>query len=175
MKKILLFLFAIILTHFSYADILTLLNGQSFEGRVQKIKNCSIVFKCEKEKYFIPSDSIFSIEFADQNDPVYTDYVPMAGSDACLKGTLDAQQFHGKGGLHLALGFLFGPFAVIGAALSNPNPYRGRDTVMLSKNRDSFSDPIYLQCYKRKARRRNVGHAFMGWGIVVVIAIVSNS
>ena len=174
MKKFLLVIPAMFVFQFSFADVLTLLNGHAFEGSVQKIKGCSIVFKCEKEKYTIPADSIYSIEFVDVNDPVYTEYMGLSDSDACLKGTLDAQQFHGKAGMHIVLGFLFGPFALIGAAVANPNPYNGRNTMMMSKNRESFSDPIYLQCYKKKAKGRNVGNTALGWGIWVVLLLATS-
>lgn len=165
MKKILLFSLLSLVAVISRADILTLLNGHSFEGRVLKIKDCSVVFKCEGHKYYVVADSIFSVEFEDVHDPIYTDYLALASSDACLKGMADAQQFHGKGFTHVVLGFLFGPFAVVGAALASPNPYNGKRTVLMSPNRDTFSDPIYLKCYKKKAKGRNVGHAALGWGV----------
>jgi hypothetical protein len=175
MKKILLIAVTMMFVQFVYADVLTLLNGQAFEGKVLKIKECSLVFKCEKEKYFIPADSIFSVEFDNVNDPVYEAYMNLSNNDACLKGMVDAQQFHGKVGAHVLLGFLFGPFAIIGAALANPTPYKGGTTVMLSKNRELFNDPAYLNCYKKKAKGKNAGNAAIGWGMWIALAIVAST
>ena len=99
----------------------------------------------------------------------------LSNNDACLKGMIDAQQFHGKVGAHVLLGFLFGPFAVIGAALANPTPYKGGTTVMLSKNRELFNDPAYLNCYKKKAKGKNAGNAAIGWGMWIALAIVAST
>lgn len=91
----------------------------------------------------------------------------------CLKGRQDADMYHGKGGAHFALGALFGPFAIIGAALANPTPQKGNETLQLSENQDMFDNPEYLQCYKKKAKKKNVGTAALGWlsWIILLLAI----
>lgn len=172
MKTLILSLSLLLTTFIANADVLTLMNGQAFQGEVRKIKNCEIVFVASGDKYYIPADSIFSIQFEDVNNKVYQDYLALANDpQACLKGTTDAQQFHGKAGAHVLLGFLFGPFAMIGAALASPNPYNGRMTPFASQNKDLFNDPVYLKCYKKKAKGRNVGYATLGWGIWIMIVI----
>ena len=42
--------------------------------------------------------------------------------DKCMKGQADADLYHGKGFSHVGLRFLFGPFAIIGAAVASPSP-----------------------------------------------------
>lgn len=83
--------------------------------------------------------------------------------------------FTEKAGHHFVLGLVFGPFAVIGAAISNPTPYKGAKTMMLSKNKEMFSDPVYLQCYKKKALGKNVGNTAIGWGVWALFILIISS
>lgn len=175
MKNMILFLMVCFMSHFIYAnDVMTLNNQMSFEGKVIKIKGCEVYFKTsDGERYRIPAHDIYCVAFADVNDPVYVSYMELLDTDPdkCLLGALDAQKFHGKGGVHVLLGFLFGPAAVIGAALANPTPYKGNTTLEMSQNKDYYQDRAYLDCYKRKARARNVGNTFVGWGAWVMVVL----
>lgn len=156
-------------------DILTLTSNQVFKGDVVKIKECNVVFKAENgEKYIVPANDINTLQFEDINNKVYTDYLLMAASDnsACLKGSADAKAFHGKGAFHVVMGVLFGPFAVIGAAVASPDPMSGSRTATMSKNSELFSDPIYLECYKKAAKGHNVGMTLAGWGMWVLLVLL---
>ena len=175
MKKLTLSLTATLFAITVFAgDILTLNNEMIFEGKVTKIKNCVIVFKSEGNKYLVPANEIFSLEFEDTNDKVYTKYMALAEEEPnkCLSGRLDAENYHGKKGGHFVLGALFGPFAMIGTALSNPTPERGSETMMMSKNKDQFSDAEYLSCYKKKAKGQLIGMEGLGWGAIVLLLLV---
>ncbi len=155
-------------------DIVTLNNQMMFEGKVLKINNCEVVFRAEGKKYLIPAEEIYSIEFEDVNDKVYRGYLSMVQSDheSCFKGRNDAENLHGKEVTHVALGFLFGPFAMIGTAISNPTPLRGRDTYLLSQNKELFSDPFYLNCYRKRAKIRLIGMEAAGWGAWLLLLLV---
>ncbi len=177
MKKTLFVL--VLLTMFGLAqagDIITLTNGMQYEGKVKRVEKCSLLFKTRGKMYQIPATDILTVVFEDPNDRVYVNYLAtMAGDpDACLKGKQDAENYHGKAGLHMVLGVLFGPFAVIGAAVSNPTPASGKETMFMSKNKDLFGDPEYLSCYQKKARGMNVGNTAIGWGIWVAVVILSS-
>jgi len=155
-------------------DVLTLNNKMVFEGKVKKIKECTVVFKAEGKRYRIPASDIYSIQFEDTQDPIYVEYVEMVQLDTskCMKGRFDAQYLHGKKGGHFFLGFLFGPFAVIGTALADPTPYKSTQTLSLSKNKDLFSDPEYLSCYRSKAKGQLIGMEFAGWGAAVLLILL---
>lgn len=157
-------------------DILTLNDNLIYEGKVTKIKNCSVIFKIDKEKFEIPATEIYSIQFENIADKVYTKYLEMdnASGDNCLKGRLDADNLHGKKGGHFALGVLFGPFAMIGTALANPTPDRGARTLMLSKNKDLMSDMEYISCYKKKAKGQLIGMEALGWGTWILLLLVAS-
>jgi hypothetical protein len=175
MKKITLTLTAILFAIASYAgDILTLNNEMVFQGKITKIKDCAVVFKADGKKFIIPSSEIFSIQFENTADEVYTEYMKMSNGDAnkCLNGSLDAENYHGKSGGHFALGVLFGPFAMIGTALSNPTPNRGKQTLMMSKNKDLFSDPEYLSCYKKKAKGQLITMEALGWASWILLILI---
>ena len=86
---------------------------------------------------------------------------------------LAGRQYSKKVG-HFFLGVLFGPFAMIGTALANPTPEKGKLTYMLSKNKDQFSDPQYLSCYKKKAKGQLIGMEASGWGAWIVLVLVSS-
>ncbi len=70
------------------------------------------------------------------------------------------------------LGFLFGPLAIIGTALSNPTPERGKETYMMSKNKEQFSDPEYLSCYKKKAKQHLITMELSGWALWLAILLL---
>jgi len=175
MKHALTTLMVILISVSSLAgDILTLNNQMVFEGKLSKIKDCAVVFKTEGKRYIVPASEIFSIQFENPENRVYTKYVEMAKGDtnACLNGRFDAENFHGKREAHFVLGVLFGPFAMIGTALSNPTPNRGRHTYLLSKNKDQFSDLEYLKCYRRKALTQLIGAEAAGWGAWLVFLVI---
>ena len=154
-------------------DILTLNNEMVFEGKVTKIKECAVVFKANGHRYLVPASEIFSLQFENSEDKVYTDYMQMEYGDPnkCLNGRLDAENYQGKRGGHFVLGVLFGPFAMIGTALSNPTPDRGKQTYMMSRNKEQFSDPEYLSCYTKKAKGQLIGIEALGWGAWILFIL----
>lgn len=174
-KKVLLFSLAIFTSLSLFAgDVLTLSNKMVFEGKVINIKDCDIVFKTDGDKYIIPSSDILSIQFENTDNKIYTDYLKQSENDPnkCLQGRLDAENYHGKKGGHFVLGVLFGPFAMIGTALSEPTPEKGKMTYMLSKNKEQFNDPEYLMCYKKKAKSQLIGSEALGWGAWILFLLV---
>ncbi|NOX46613.1 MAG: hypothetical protein GXO89_06505 [Chlorobi bacterium] len=176
MKKVILTLVIILISislNAKNRDKLTFLNGKTYYGKVKRIKNCRIKFKTFGSIFIIPSDSVYSVEFEDPfSNFLSKDGEELSGSEKCMRGTMDAEAFHGKGGFHFTMGVLFGPFAVIGAAVANPTPDKGKDTYMMSENREIFMDPMYMMCYKKKAKRKNVGNAAIGWGAGVLFLII---
>ena len=155
-------------------DVVTLNNQMKFDGKVLRIKECEVLFKASGQKYVIPAVDILSIEFEDANDRVYRNYLEMLESnpDLCLKGQFDADNYHGKEAGHFFLGLLFGPFAMIGTAVSNPTPDRGRRTYMMSQNKELFSDPAFLSCYKKKAKGKLIGMEAAGWATWILILLL---
>ncbi|MDR2911227.1 MAG: hypothetical protein LBV47_07700 [Bacteroidales bacterium] len=155
------------------ADMLTLTNEMVFNGKITRIKNCMVTFRAsDGNKYTIPANDIFSIQFEDMNDKVYTNYMQDMNSDKCMKGTLDAEYYHGKKGGHFVLGVLFGPFAMIGTAVSNPSPWKGKYTYMMSENKDNFNDLEYLSCYKKKAKGQLIGMEGLGWVTWILLVVI---
>jgi hypothetical protein len=43
---------------------------------------------------------------------------------------------------------------------------------MMSKNKDQFSDPAYLSCYKKKAKGQLIGMEGLGWAAWVLLLLV---
>lgn len=176
-QTLVLCLFLLFAGKLSAGDILILKDNLTFEGTVTRIKKCEVVFKVGKTRYFIPAADIVSIQFADVNNSIYLDYLEREDQDdKCLKGATDAQTLHGKKGGHFLLGVLFGPLAIIGTALSSPTPYRSTQTLALSQNKELFSDPEYLTCYKKKAKGSLIGMEAAGWGSwLLFVLLVSAS
>jgi hypothetical protein len=175
MKKLALTITATLFAIASFAgDILTLNNEMVFEGKVTKIKDCAVVFKADGNKYIVPASEIFSLQFENTEDKVYTEYMKMAVGDPnkCLIARFDADNYHGKNGGHFVLVVIFGPFAMIGTALANPTPERGRQTYMRSKNKEQFSDPEYLSCYRKKAKGQLIGMEALGWGAWILLLLI---
>jgi len=175
MKKITLTITSLLFVIVTFAsDILTLNNKKVFIGKVTKIKGCSVVFKVNGNKYLIPTSDIFSIQFGNAKDKVFTKYMQMADGDPnkCMNARLDAENFHGKKGGHVVLGFLFGPFAMLGTAIASPTPDKGKRTYLMSKNKDEFDDLEYISCYKKRAKGQLIGMEAVGWGGAILLFIL---
>lgn len=175
MKKLQLLFLCLFITTLSFAnDILTLNNQMVFMGKIKKIKDCNVVFKASGEKYVIPANEIYSLQFSDTNDKVYTEYLGLNqnNDNACLNGSLDAENYHGKKGAHFIYGFLFGPFAMIGTALSDPSPTSGKNTLLMTQHKDQLSNLEYLSCYKKKAKGKLIGMEGLGWGAFVLLILL---
>ncbi|MGV8091350.1 MAG: hypothetical protein AB2L24_05725 [Mangrovibacterium sp.] len=180
MKKLLLLFTVILFVNVTMGnDVLTLLNkadgtaSMRFSGEIKKIKNCEVVFKSEGKKYIIPSSEIYSLEFEKEDNNILRQFYQTHGSDNCLKGVSDAELYHKSGGA-FALGILFGPFAIIGTAVTNPSPMRGQNAYM-SQNKELFNDSSYLSCYSRSARQKNTKNAALGWLSWIVLVLVAAS
>lgn len=171
-KSIFLFLSVFILSNvFSY-DKLTLLNKASFEGRVVDLNSKQLKFNFQETIYEIPLTDIETLVFEDTLSSSYKKYLIEINSDNCSKGEMDAEMYHGKKGTHFALGVLFGPFAMIGTALSNPNPMNSKKTFSMSENKQLFNDPEYLICYKKTAKRKLIGMEALGWATWILIVLL---
>lgn len=152
-------------------DFLTLQNNMIFQGKIISIKNQSIIFKAGGKKYEVPASDIYSIKFGNLNDRVYKKHIELDDVNKCLTARLDAENYHGKKGGHFVLGLFFGPFAMIGTALANPTPYKGKNTYMMSENKELFNDPEYLSCYKSKARGQLLLFEGIGWAASILILL----
>lgn len=173
MRKLLFYLLIIILSSPVQAnDVLKLKNELVFEGKVTRIKRCTVLFTSNRQRYEIPATEILFIHFGDTDDKVYKDYLIQSEKDpnTCLNGWLDAKNYHGKKEVHFILGFLFGPYAMVATALANPTPQKGVNTMMNSTNKDQFSDPEYLRCYRRKAKAELI--TMEAIGSVAMLAVV---
>ena len=178
MKKIFVFLCIALLPISLFGneeDVLTLINQMKFKGKVVRIRDCQVKFSAEGKSYWVPAAAIYSIEFANPKDEVYLKYIKQEQANKCLSGTQDADLYHGKVGLHVAMGVLFGPFALIGAAIASPTPISGKSTMLYSENKDMFSDAEYLSCYKKKAKGKNVTNALLGWAGWILLVLVASS
>ena len=178
MKRLTSFFFALfIAAGFIYAnddyDILTLNNQMQFKGKILKIKDCQVKFKADNSKsYWIPVYDIESVQFANPEEDIYLDYLEKTSPESCLKGNNDADLYHGKAGAHLAYGVLFGPFAMIGAAIASPSPMSGKNTMRMSQNSEMFANPEYLSCYQKKAKSKNVTNAGLGWASWFLLLLI---
>jgi len=169
-----IFVFMLLVLGSMAGDILTLSNTFRYEGKVTKIKDCVVTFRIPGGKYKIPIADVHSIKFENANDKVYQQYLEQLEVDPgkCVAGRLDAARYHGKKSSHIAMGFLFGPFAMLGTALSNPTPEKGQLTRKMSENSHLFSDPDYLECYKQKVKGKLIGAEAIGFGIAALMVIL---
>jgi hypothetical protein len=104
MKKLVSFLVMAAFSAGIFAsDVITLSNQMKFEGKVMKIKNCMLLFRAvDGNKYRIPAQEIYSVQFEDPANAVLTEYLMDAGDpDNCLKATRDVEMYHGKKGAHV--------------------------------------------------------------------------
>ena len=127
----------------------------------------------EGEKFAIASSEKFLIKFEDPSNRELKKYDELSSYEKCNMGIMDANMYH-KNGAAFGWGVLFGPFAMIGAAISNPSPMNSSNAYV-SPNRDLFSDASYLSCYSTQARKKNVKGAGLGWLSWILLVIVLSS
>lgn len=175
--------FALLITFISLVfgthakDIIQLENGMMFEGKVKKFSNCQLTFKAGKDTYVIPASDINQVGFAEHTNKVARQFYDMeaAGYTNCSEGKADAKAFHGKIAKHVISGIIFGPVGTIFALIGNPAPRKGKRTKRLSDNSDLFSNPQYLACYKKEAKKNNILYTLIGWVVIpTIIAISAN-
>lgn len=154
----------------SASDILTLHNGQVFEGKLLHIGACDIDFKFNGESFTIPADDIALVELermSKRRERRLARVITEEGN--CWKGTQDGSN-HGHGGGHFALGFLFGPFGVIGCALSNRTPHKSANMIS-NQNNNLWNNGEYLDCYKKSANGKAVGTSAIGFAVWLVFLL----
>lgn len=154
-------------------DVVVMNNAMKFEGKAVEIVGDSLDFVIEGDLYSIPTSEIQMVLVADTTDTFYQHASAMenANVEPCMMGQYDAEMYHGKKGAHFALGVLFGPFAMIGTAICNPTPEKGKNTYLMSQNKALFSDPAYISCYKKKARGQMLGYDALGWATWLLLLL----
>ena len=175
MKKLIYLSFSLLFVFTLRAgDTVTLNNDMQFDGTVTKLNTCNVEFFTEGNLYEIPAEEIKSVKFSNSNNKLLVAYLAseITDNDNCLKGRLDAENYHGKKGGHFILGMLFGPFAMVGTALSNPTPDKGKKTYLMSENKGLFNDLEYLSCYKKEAKKQLIKMEGLGWATWILLAIV---
>lgn len=164
MKKTIIIIMLMALVPFVNADVLQTKDGKLYHGQLRDVENCSVKFKIKRSNYNIPATDIDFILFDDTTTAIYQKFVDVSqNKDACMKAMYDANYYHGKAFKHWTLGFLFGPLTILGELISNPKPKQGKETAYSSDNRDLFTDPVYLNCYKSQAKSNNLYFAMAGW------------
>jgi hypothetical protein len=176
MKKISIILIGLIglVGHAFSSDFVLLNNNLFFEGKILRSSNEVIVFKTSAGVFDIPKSDVCEIYLESQLDEL-TNLSSGDDQALCLKAQTDASSYHGKKVGHFCLGFFFGGFALIGTAFSNPTPYKGKQTMLQSKNKESFDDPVYLNCYKKTAKRELLLAETAGWVSWILLFTLLNS
>ena len=144
------------------ADVLTLTNGASFEGKLKQVNSCSVNFSFEGDTYTIPASDIESVLMEKMSRKMARRITSLAADgNNCYTGTMDGEN-HGKGGGHFAAGFFFGVFGIIGVAVTKRKPMNSGNLGMASQNKELWNDPEYLSCYNKKATSGAIGNAALG-------------
>ena len=175
MNKTILILTVLLISTVALAgDILLLKNNMVFEWKVTNIKECEVFFKADRKKYVVPASEISSLKFESPNKKfvLASNVIAEEDSSACVKGASDAKKYHGKIASHIVLGMFLGPYAMIGTAFANPTPEKGERTYTMSDNKELFDDPDYLECYKKKAKRKLIQMEAIGTGIGLTALII---
>jgi sRNA-binding regulator protein Hfq len=166
----------------NYEEVLYLKNGGVIRGVIiEQIPNQQIKIQTKDKNIFVfkydeidrITKDINSISTTSENDNQSENTSQeKKGDSTCENATLDAENYHGKKGLHFGLGVLFGPFAMIGTAISEPTPMKGKQTMSMSKNKSKFNDHSYLSCYKKKAKSQLIQMEAIGWGSWLLLLLI---
>ena len=156
-------------------DVIRLKNNGQLAGNIIKQKRNKLFLQIDTITYKIPKKDIHEVIYGYNAIPKdLVDQLSTEDKIKCMKAIKDAQTFHGKNGLHMLLGALTGPVSIIATALANPTPPKGNRTYLLSQNKELFNDPVYLNVYKRTAKKKLITQEVTGMLICVmtVLAIV---
>ena len=138
----------------------------------------SIEITRSPDELFLFASDEFMAYNANIKEALHDQYNKMTTRDAdyCLLGEQDAELYHGKQGRFFTLGIFFGPFALLGSALTNPVPEKGAYTMEKSINKEHIHNPDYRKCYRGKAKRNHAKYAAMGWGSWLLLSLlISNA
>jgi hypothetical protein len=166
----------------NYEEVLYLKNGSVIRGVViEQVPDQTVKIQTKDKNIFvyqfneiekITKEEVHAISNDQSQQKSSNNKSSNDNSTKCLNGQLDAENYHGKKGTHFVLGVLFGPFAMIGTAVSEPKPQRSKQTLMMSNNKDQFNDPNYLSCYKKKAKGQLIGMEALGWGSWILLLLI---
>ena len=163
--------------------------GFEIECKVRLVSLSTITYKLKSNPdgpdHEIGKDKVLMIRYANGSKDIFTDteqpeeesYVPdtpeLSASDKCHLGTMDADMYHGWKGASVTSGVCCGVFGVLACAIGSPTPEKGKQTSMMSGNKDLFSDPNYRKCYEKKARGTKINHALIGWAAWLLLLVVA--
>lgn len=114
------------------------------------------------KKFFVLIFLLYIIPLsAAGHDVLIKDSSLSPGRQICIKAQNDANIYHGHRELDFVFGFFAGPFAVINYLMID---YQITEkTIILSENEKYFSDPIYIECYTKRAKRNRLVSILWGW------------
>jgi len=155
-------------------DIIHLKNGERIKTHIIQIDSGMLITqkgKTHELRHYSTED--VEIIYLDENNQamksLVANNIQQSIDIKCEEGKADATVYHKRGFGNFCLGFLFGPFGVIGTAIGTP---RSPDYTKIP-NKENLENANYLNCYKKKAKGKNVGAAFAGWGAIIVLALLA--
>lgn len=169
--------------------------GNSVECQVEEITIDAIKYRTadnlQGPLYIIPKASVYKIVFKNGKEEIFTkkaalDYVHTPTiqphntttntltntSNKCLAGQSDAELYHNRIGGNFFLGFAIGVFGVGFVALGDV-----KSPSLVYVSAEKASDPVYMNCYNKKAKQKNIRSAIMGAlasGVISVIIFSGN-
>lgn len=177
MKKFLAVFVTIIVFSFcvhggSIKDRIELNNGKKLKGEIVNIEYGKLYLKKGKKVRMYTSDQIRYIMIDSENEKIISkiiENVPLQERNWCVEGDTDAYNYHKRGGGNFALGFVFGVFGFIGVAVTDAKaPY---DPALISDT-EKMNNTTYLMCYDKKAKKKNLGSAGIGWAASFILLLV---
>jgi hypothetical protein len=173
MKNFLLLLFCAFSFNALASDVITLTNGQSFEGTITKVNNCSLNFSIDDNVYTIPASDIVYAEFEKISKRRANKITHMLGNeDNCFAGTTDGAMHGHKAGQFCA-GFFGGLIGFVIVAVVDRTPTKSKNIMLISENREMWNDLTYLTCYQQQSKKEAIKAAGAGFGAWVLLVLLS--
>lgn len=175
MKQFFLLLLSVCLSFAAQADFIQLTNGDLFEGKVLKVYEGELLFKTEAGTYFIPQQDLQCVNLdhrSKRKEKALDDMFATPAEDTCSRGSV-AGGMHGHGFGQFCAGF-FGSLIGVGIVMIvDKTPSKSKNLLMVADDRDVWTDPSYLACYDKAAKKKALTNSGLGMLTYVVLYLAS--
>ena len=150
--KVYLIVLLIFQLKLSALDILTLnWNKLYFSGVIENINNNVLTFNCENKKYKIPVAEIYSLEFENNFNPIYMQYLNQKNTDVnkWMKPLVELIDYKGGNDTLKIPAVLFGSYSGFDSKLALETISQRNS---IQKEKQVFSNPSYLSSWDVSAK-----------------------
>ncbi|MFC2125683.1 hypothetical protein ACFLU5_12815 [Bacteroidota bacterium] len=155
-------------------DLIHLHNGEIVKGYIIDLRQDEVTISKKQNNYkeiqTFSAEEVKLVEFDARN----VNIIKLINKEItqqrnmCNEGYRDAELYHKRFVGNFALGFFFNIFGFAGVAITNP---KSPDPLMIN-DAEKLNNTEFLLCYEKKAKKKNIKAAGIGWITIVVLVLL---